>query len=78
MRRAFESARTTLPPDVSIGIMFAFHLGEGGGLAWVAGTAREDAISLVIEWLRRQCDEGRADAVMESFAKWFGPGAPGR
>lgn len=71
LRKAFDRAREGLPPDIGIGVMFSFHYGEGGGFAWLAGTARDDAISLVVEWLKRQCVEGRSDVVMAAFDRWF-------
>lgn len=73
VRRQFEKAREGLPKDVGIGIMFAFHYGPEniGGMAWVAGTAREDAISLVTEWLARQVEEGHGEVVRVAMDKWF-------
>lgn len=71
-RQAFDRARNGTPPDVGIAILFAFHYGPAGegGLAWVAGTSRDDAIGCVVEWLRHQVTEGRREAVSAALKRW--------
>jgi hypothetical protein len=70
-RTAFDRARAGLPPDVGIAILLAFHYGDGGGLAWIAGTERDDAISTLVEWLAHQARTGHADAVQAAIRRWF-------
>lgn len=75
LRKAFERAREGLPPDIDVGLMFAFHRTPmGGGFAWVAGIHRDSAISLVVEWLERQAREGRQDVIMQAFKQFFQTG----
>lgn len=71
-RQAFDRARAGTPPDVGIAVLFAFHYGEAGegGLAWIAGASRDEAIGLVVEWLRHQVKEGRGEVVRAAFKKW--------
>jgi hypothetical protein len=77
VRKAMDRAKEGLPPDVGVGIMFAFNYSRDpdkpdlGGLAWVAGCGREEAISICAEWLARQVHLGHGDAVNEAMRRWF-------
>jgi len=72
-RQAMAAAEKTLPPEVGVGILLAFHTGRHeGGLAWVAGVTRESAISLVCEWLAHEArDEGHGETVKAALEYWM-------